>query len=219
MREISDEELINAVKLSVSYRDVCRTLGINEEYRKILRPRLVKLSPDTSHFTYRPPVVDSSRRRGDPNRLLIKREPGKRTSRHILVRGLDHNNITRICKSCGLGEEWNNSKLTLEVDHVDGDCSNNLLTNLRWLCPNCHSQTDTNCGKNFSNKVVHRVAWPSDSKLSELLNAFTIKDISVSLGVSTSAVHARCRSRNIERPGVVFWNRKRHNSESTAHDS
>ena len=31
---------------------------------------------------------------------------------------------------------------------VDGDSKNNKLDNLRFLCPNCHAQTDTYCGKN-----------------------------------------------------------------------
>lgn len=39
--------------------------------------------------------------------------------------------------------EWNGKPLTLELDHIDGDTSNNNRENLRFLCPNCHSQTST----------------------------------------------------------------------------
>ncbi len=49
---------------------------------------------------------------------------------------------------CGLVDEWEKSLLSLQLDHIDGDRTNNLLTNLRWLCPNCHSQTSTFAGKN-----------------------------------------------------------------------
>ena len=35
-----------------------------------------------------------------------------------------------------------------EIHHIDGNNKNDDLKNLRLLCPNCHSQTDTWCGKN-----------------------------------------------------------------------
>ena len=46
------------------------------------------------------------------------------------------------CSSCGI-TEYNNKPITLQVDHIDGDRTNNEFSNLRFLCPNCHSQTDT----------------------------------------------------------------------------
>ena len=46
------------------------------------------------------------------------------------------------CESCGLSE-WLGKKLTIELDHIDGDSRNHRLENLRMLCPNCHSQTLT----------------------------------------------------------------------------
>lgn len=46
------------------------------------------------------------------------------------------------CFHCGI-DEWQGIKIILEVDHVDGDKKNNSRDNLRGLCPNCHSLTDT----------------------------------------------------------------------------
>lgn len=51
-----------------------------------------------------------------------------------------------ICKHT----EWQGRELTLEVDHIDGVRTNNTLSNLRWLCPNCHSQTATWKGRNIN---------------------------------------------------------------------
>jgi hypothetical protein len=51
------------------------------------------------------------------------------------------------CIECG-NNEWRGKKLNLELDHIDGDNFNNSLENLRLLCPNCHSITDSYCGKN-----------------------------------------------------------------------
>ena len=51
------------------------------------------------------------------------------------------------CSCCGIFE-WNNREIVLQLDHIDGNNSNHILENLRLICPNCHSQTDTYCGKN-----------------------------------------------------------------------
>ena len=52
------------------------------------------------------------------------------------------------CQICGNTGVWNNQKLTLQLDHINGIKTDNRITNLRLLCPNCHSQTDTYSGKN-----------------------------------------------------------------------
>ena len=51
------------------------------------------------------------------------------------------------CSCCGI-TQWNKKEISLHLDHIDGDNHNHVLDNLRLLCPNCHSQTDTWCGKN-----------------------------------------------------------------------
>ena len=42
---------------------------------------------------------------------------------------------------------WNGKKLVFQLDHINGKRNDHRLENLRWLCPNCHSQTETYCGK------------------------------------------------------------------------
>lgn len=55
-----------------------------------------------------------------------------------------------ICSECFISE-WKNKPLTLQVDHIDGDAENNSVDNVRYLCPNCHSQTETYGSKNVGN--------------------------------------------------------------------
>jgi len=53
------------------------------------------------------------------------------------------------CDVCGI-KEWRGNKLNLDLDHINGDTFDNTLKNLRFLCPNCHSQTKTFKGRNVN---------------------------------------------------------------------
>lgn len=54
------------------------------------------------------------------------------------------------CAECGQGETWNGKPLTIELDHINGINDDNRKENLRWLCPNCHTQQPTS--KNSRNR-------------------------------------------------------------------
>ena len=53
-----------------------------------------------------------------------------------------------VCENCKCDGHWQNGLISLELDHRDGDNTNNELSNLRYLCPNCHALTDTYRGRN-----------------------------------------------------------------------
>lgn len=57
------------------------------------------------------------------------------------------------CAICGQGNVWNGIPLTLTLDHIDGDNRNNVLENLRWVCPNCDRQLPTFGAKNKKHKT------------------------------------------------------------------
>lgn len=55
------------------------------------------------------------------------------------------------CEKCGNTGEWMDEIITLELDHINGVSDDNRTSNLRWLCPNCHSQTPT-----FRNSAMNK---------------------------------------------------------------
>lgn len=62
-----------------------------------------------------------------------------------------------ICVTCGGNDTWMGKRLSLQVDHIDGDRDNNYPFNLRLMCPNCHTQTPTWGVKNIKRKNMEEV--------------------------------------------------------------
>lgn len=111
-----------------------------------LRRRTSRWIPD-----YKPDYTAKIRKLGGKNKWLSLSEylnaKGKNCKRQIIFRLLAQER-GEYCEECGISSTWNNKFLRLQVDHIDGQCYNNTLENLRLLCPNCHSQTPT-----FSNRT------------------------------------------------------------------
>jgi Zn finger protein HypA/HybF involved in hydrogenase expression len=70
--------------------------------------------------------------------------------RRLLREGL----IENVCSECGLKDTWNGKPISLELDHINGVNNDNRLENLRMLCPNCHSQTETFKSRNIKPRPI-----------------------------------------------------------------
>ncbi|QQM43077.1 HNH endonuclease [Streptomyces liliifuscus] len=77
--------------------------------------------------------------------ILVKRDGSCRTRAVLLRRALAEIGVPERCDECGTPPEWNGQPMTLEIDHVNGDWSDDRRENLRLLCPNCHAITSTWC--------------------------------------------------------------------------
>jgi hypothetical protein len=66
-----------------------------------------------------------------------------RLKKRLVAAGL----VPYACSLCGI-VEWQGKTLILQLDHINGVGDDNRIENLRLVCPNCHSQTATYCGRN-----------------------------------------------------------------------
>lgn len=69
--------------------------------------------------------------------------------KHVKAKIIKQELLKYQCDICKNEGEWNGEKLVLQLDHINGKNNDNRLENLRFLCPNCHSQTATYAGKNL----------------------------------------------------------------------
>ena len=146
--DISDIEFTKIIKESQFYSDVARKCGYTcLTNHRVIKKRINQLNLDTSHFLkFR--VVE--RKKKPLSEVTIENSTYDRGClKNRLIKDLKWEYK---CKECGLGDMWKGKKLTLELDHINGVNNDHRLENLRFLCPNCHSQMPTNKGANVKRK-------------------------------------------------------------------
>lgn len=144
--KISDEDFRQSVKESHNWTQLLHKFGkTNYGNVKTIKKRVEEDGIDTSHF-----VGSAANKKGirkfTNDEILIINSPYRNNGslkRRLLRDGL----MKYECVNCGNTGVWKGKPLTLELDHINGDDQDNRLTNLRILCPNCHSQTDTFRGR------------------------------------------------------------------------
>lgn len=159
MQQYTKDWLEELCKDSYSYAEVLRKAGRKQGggTQATLRKKIEEFGIDISHFTGQrwqdsPNQIDNheNREKYSLEEVFIKNSPvTQKVLRGYVER---HNLIPYKCQNCGCDGHWQNGIIALEIDHIDGDNINNEISNLRYLCPNCHALTDTYRGKNIKPK-------------------------------------------------------------------
>lgn len=148
--QISEEEFKQIVADSISYAEVMRKLGYTanrgNSYEGV-KNKIDSLNIDISHFKGQAHGTSDNTKYSLEEILVKDSSYSNMTS--LKRRILNNNLIDYKCAICGI-KEWLSKPIVLQLDHINGDNRDNRLENLRLLCPNCHSQTDTFCRKNKS---------------------------------------------------------------------
>lgn len=155
MRPYTKEWLQELCASSYSYAEVLEKAGRKQGggNNETLKKKIIQWNIDISHFTGQrwqaKPTLSpqvGGREKYSIEEIFVKNSPvTQKVMRGYVKR---HNLISYQCQTCGCDGHWQNGTITLELDHIDGDNSNNELSNLRYLCPNCHALTATYRGKN-----------------------------------------------------------------------
>jgi hypothetical protein len=146
------EYLTELVQKSKCIWDIVELAGINKQEGNFnyISKYLKKYSIDTSHFETQ---YGKSSKENPLDHYLVKGKfltiNGNRLKEKLFKAGLKN----RFCELCGQNEIWRGVKISLILDHIDGDRNNNELSNFRVVCPNCNATLNTHCGKNKINNI------------------------------------------------------------------
>lgn len=148
--ELTDEQFISLVRGSTNISEILFKLGYsvsgNSWGFSQVRRRMESLGLESSDFKGKTNLSDYHRERKISSEELFK-ENGKHNRHIVRKRIIKDNLIPYRCSLCGI-TTWNGKTLSLELDHINGINNDNRLENLRFLCPNCHSQTTTYGSRN-----------------------------------------------------------------------
>ena len=142
-RNCPDQNIIDAVNNSQTMSEAAAKCGL---HFSTFKRRATKLNVYKTNQGGKG-TKKNWQRKIDLKEILEGKHPSYQTYK-LRNRIIKHDILEYICNICGIYEH-NNMHITLELDHINGIRTDHRLHNLRLLCPNCHSQTNTWRGKNI----------------------------------------------------------------------
>lgn len=148
--KVSDKEFIKIVSESFSISECLEKQGLKHAGAnyKGFHSRVKRLKLDTSHFLGQGHMKGKTHNWSKEKSIEeVFIENGSSQTSVVRRKVIKHNLLEYKCAECNIST-WREKDLALHLDHINGINNDHRLENLRFLCPNCHSQTETYCGKN-----------------------------------------------------------------------
>lgn len=131
------------------------------------------------------------------------------------------------CSICGQGPVWNGKPMTLILDHINGCKTDDVLSNLRWVCPNCNQQLETTgfkkmrvdplkskkqhhycskCGKEIAedglctvcfHKTLRKVVRPDREELKQMIRTTPFSELGERFGVCDNTIRKWCKAEKL----------------------
>lgn len=245
INQLTDKEIQNLLDSSKSFKDVVNKMGytaFSGSLLSALRKRISESNLDVS-------TLDKNRllaRKSTQRTLISDSDFFTENSHHcgssIKKRIIKNNLLSYSCAICSNLGLHNALPLVLQLDHINGINNDNRLENLRFLCPNCHSQTETysgkrsklpqsfcscgekkfkkalNCKKCYHKNQKHKtkIIWPTPELLSKEVWELPLTKLGQKYNISDVAVKKFCKKHSIPLPPHGFFLKKYRMGESNS---
>ncbi len=203
---LNDIEFIDLVKSSLNISEVLFKLGCSTEGNSwgysLIKKRMCDLKLTWSDFKGKN-CLKKSFKPIDESKLFSS---NSKHSRSVLRRYIiKHDKLPYKCAMCGI-THWNDKLLSLELDHINGINYDNRLENLRFLCPNCHSQTDTYGSRNTDlTKSKYDIPDTLSERIIKEYNiSYNKRKVADKLGINLKTVKQCLKENCISKPNQKY---------------